>query len=282
MPHMMSDSDVMSRSDGRMASATSSFMYVPFGFTSKTQYDANESLIQIRSENFSKLVPEKDNDIWKRPPPDFRPQVFAPKPPKRNSREAMRPENYGTFPGKHVTVKRPVRNVIPHMLRPAKPDEGRMSLRFHIDRPFTAKKKFVREGMYKAGQFKNPQPHDFRGYPPIKKLGLDEFMTDFEKDPYSINFHTGRLNIIHGLPLEKATDRDTRGRQMAPPRTPDKKYDAELILSKGSWPTKPGELNRHRPRHRPAHSAFMDRVDRTLQHQWAREKMDESLQNTVT
>lgn len=161
--HMMSDSDVMSRSDGRMASATSSFMYVPFGFTSKTQYDANESLIQIRSENFSKLVPEKDNDIWKRPPPDFRPQVFAPKPPKRNSREAMRPENYGTFPGKHVTVKRPVRNVIPHMLRPAKPDEGRMSLRFHIDRPFTAKKKFVREGMYKAGKFKNPQPHDFRG-----------------------------------------------------------------------------------------------------------------------
>lgn len=163
LPHMMSDSDVMSRSDGRMASATSSFMYVPFGFTSKTQYDANESLIQIRSENFSKLVPEKDNDIWKRPPPDFRPQVFAPKPPKRNSREAMRPENYGTFPGKHVTVKRPVRNVIPHMLRPAKPDEGRMSLRFHIDRPFTAKKRFVREGMYKAGQFKNPQPHDFRG-----------------------------------------------------------------------------------------------------------------------
>lgn len=41
-------------------------------------------------------------------------------------------------------------------------------------------------------------------------------------------------------------------------------------------------LQRHRPRHRPAHSAFMDRVDRTLQHQWAREKMDESLQNTVT
>lgn len=51
------------------------------------------------------------------------------------------------------------------------------------------------------------------------------------------------MSVVHGLPLEKATDRDTRGRQMAPPRTPDKKYDAELILSKGPWPTKPGELN---------------------------------------
>ena len=159
----MSDIDVMSRSDGRLASAASSFTYVPFGFTAKTQYAANDSLIQIRSENFSKVIPEKDNDIWKRPPPDFRPQVFAPKPPKRNSREAMKPENYGTFPGKHQTVKRPERQVIPHMLRPAKPDQGRMSLQFHIDRPFTAKKKFVREGMYKAGQFRNPQPHDFRG-----------------------------------------------------------------------------------------------------------------------
>lgn len=41
-------------------------------------------------------------------------------------------------------------------------------------------------------------------------------------------------------------------------------------------------FQRHRPRHRPAHSAFMDRVDRTLQLRWAKEKMDESLQSTVT
>ncbi|XP_048756187.2 uncharacterized protein LOC125666899 [Ostrea edulis] len=278
----MSDIDMMSRSDGRMASAASSFTYVPFGFTSKTQYDANESLIQIRSENYSKVEPEKDNDIWKRPPPDFRPQIFAPKPPKRNSRESMKPENFGTYPGTNKPVKRPERTVIPHMLRPKKPDEGRMILRYHIDRPFTAKKKFVTEGMYKAGEFVNPKPHDFRGYPPIKKLGLDEFVMDYDKDPYNIYFHTGRLNIIHGVPLEKATDRDIRGRQMAPPKTPDKKYDADWILPKGHWPTKPGELNRHRLRHRPAHSAFMDRVDRTLQLRWAKEKMDKEIQNTTS
>lgn len=32
-------------------------------------------------------------------------------------------------------------------------------------------------------------------YPPIKKLGLDEFVMDYDKDPYNIYFHTGRLNI---------------------------------------------------------------------------------------
>jgi hypothetical protein len=177
----MSDIDVMSRSDGRMASAASSFTYVPFGFTSKTQYDANESLIQIRSENFSKVEPEKDNDIWKRPPPDFRPQIFAPKPPKRNSRESMKPENYGTYPGKNKPVKRPERTVIPHMLRPKKPDEGRMILRYHIDRPFTAKKKFVTEGMYKAGEYMNPKPHDFRGVSRLYSVYNEKcpFQTDY-------------------------------------------------------------------------------------------------------
>jgi hypothetical protein len=36
-------------------------------------------------------------------------------------------------------------------------------------------------------------------YPPLKKLGLDEFVMDYEKDPYNINFHTGRLNISKSL-----------------------------------------------------------------------------------
>ncbi|KAK3108250.1 hypothetical protein FSP39_004103 [Pinctada imbricata] len=268
----------MSRSDGRIVSASSSLAIIPFGFHSKTQYDANESLIQIRSENFTKPVPEKDDDIWKRPPPDFRPQVFAPKPPKRNSRASMQPERYGTFPGKYVTFRRPEQTTIPHILLPPKPDEGRMVLRFHIDRPFTAKKKFVREGMYSPGEYAMPKPHDHRGYPPLKKLGLDEFLTEYDKDPYNIRFHSDRLNIIHGVPLEKATDRDIRGLQMAPPKTPELKWDRKLILDRERWPTRPGELNRHRLRHRPAHSAFMDRISGTLESQWAKEKMEKELQ----
>ena len=172
----MSHSDLMSRSDGRILSASSSLAIIPFGFHSKTQYDANESLIQIRSENFTKPPPIIDDDIWKRPPPDFRPQVFAPKPPKRNSRESMKPEKYGTFPGKYVTFRRPEQTTIPHILLPPKPDEGRMVLRFHIDRPFTAKKKFVREGMYSPGEYEIPKPHDHRGVSVTGSHGYTCFM----------------------------------------------------------------------------------------------------------
>lgn len=160
----MSQSDYQSRgSPERIGSAASSLGIVPFGFHSKTQYDANESLIQIRSEKYEPLDPEKDNDIWKRPPPDFRPQIFAPKPPKRNSRDSMQPWRYGTFPGQREIFKRERQKVIPHILIPRKEEKARFETMARMMRPFTAKKKFVSEGMYKPGAFEDLKEHDFRG-----------------------------------------------------------------------------------------------------------------------
>lgn len=159
----MSQMDFMDFSSPSPSGTSSSVALVSFGFDSKTNYDANESLIQIRSDNFTKKVVEKEEDIWTRPPPDFRPQKFAPNPPKRNSREAQRPWLYGTIPGQREFVKRERTKVIPHLLKPKeKEDRGLVTL-FHIDRPFTAKKKFVREGMNVKEQYTNPSPHDFRG-----------------------------------------------------------------------------------------------------------------------
>ncbi|CAC5406790.1 unnamed protein product [Mytilus coruscus] len=194
----MSQSDCQSRtSPERLGSAASSLGIVPFGFHSKTQYDANETLIQIRSENYEPKEPIKDNNIWKRPPPDFRPQIFAPKPPKRNSRESMQPWNYGTIPGQREIIKRERQKVIPHILLPLKEDRTRFVTTGRIMRPFTAKKKFVTEGMYNPGPFADIREHDFRG--------------------------------------------------------------------------------RFRLRHRPAKSAFMERVSNTLESRWAKEKMEETL-----
>ena len=145
-------------------SSQSSLGFVPFGFNSKTNYDANETLIQIRSDTFVRKPDPVDDDIWKRPPPDFRPQKFAPNPPKRNTQASQRPWLYGTIPGQREITKRPRRTVIPHLLKPKETDEKeKIVTLFHIDRPFTAKKKFVREGMNKAGEYDNPKPHDFRG-----------------------------------------------------------------------------------------------------------------------
>lgn len=262
--------------------ASSSLGLGSFGFNNKTNYDANGSLIQIRSERFEKRPKSIDDDIWKRPPPDFRPQKFAPNPPKRNSRDSMRPWLYGTFPGQRQTVRRETPNVVRHVLKPKEEKDKGLVTMFHIDRPFTAKKKFVREGMYEAGEFDDPTPHDFRGYPPLKTLGLPEFVQSTDKDPFNLKFHSDRLDIIHGDRITKATDRDIKGIQMAPPKSPPPLHQCDLLLEKGRWPVKNEAFTRFRVRHRPAHSAFMERATNLLDAQWAREMYEKSLRQMGT
>ena len=46
-----------------------------FGFDAKTTFVAAQNLGKIRSETFRLTPPPPDDDIWKRPAPDFRPQV---------------------------------------------------------------------------------------------------------------------------------------------------------------------------------------------------------------
>ena len=78
----------------------------PFGFQSKTSFDATKELQKYRSATFTLPPSIVDDDIWKRSAPDFRPQRYAPKPAKRNSRDAMQPWKYGTIPGQKVPVIR--------------------------------------------------------------------------------------------------------------------------------------------------------------------------------
>lgn len=133
-----------------------------FGFHAKTKHDASESLIQVRSAKFRRKNTVLDEDIWKKPPPDFRPQIFAPKPPKRNSRESMKPWNYGTIPGQREIIKRPDRTVLPYMLQNHQEKEKDFATLFRIERPFTAKKEFVKSGKNEEGQYIMPKPHDYR------------------------------------------------------------------------------------------------------------------------
>ena len=80
-------------------SASHTFTENDFGFQTKTSFNANKELQKYRSKNFEVFFPHVDNDIWKRSAPDFRPQEYAPRPPKRNTRMAMQPWKYGTYPG---------------------------------------------------------------------------------------------------------------------------------------------------------------------------------------
>ena len=144
-------------------SEKSSLGIVEFGFHAKTSFDADDALLLTRSEKFRLNTPPRDDDIWKRPPPDFRYVVYAPKPPPRNTRDSQQPWRYGTYPGQRTVYKREPKSLLPIIFRSAQPRRKEFVTRFHIARPFTAKKDFVRNGMNVPGEYVPPKPHDHRG-----------------------------------------------------------------------------------------------------------------------
>ena len=133
----------------------------PFGFHSKTAYDATESILNQRNDNFRIKPPLRDNDIWKRPPPDFSPQNFRARPPKRNSRDAMRPER---FHSRHDDSVRESQSsvALPHILRTKPPSTPQLETVFNISGSWEAKLEYAKEGINKAGLYENPAPHDYR------------------------------------------------------------------------------------------------------------------------
>ncbi len=138
------------------------YIFNPFGFSGKTSFDATRELTKTRSENFKINPPQKDDDIWKRPPPDFRLQCFAPKPPKRNSREAMQPWKYGTMPG-HKTQKRDKEKVfLPNIMQPTSSENERIITQFHIMDADEARMVYSKYGMNDPGPYNDPLLHEYR------------------------------------------------------------------------------------------------------------------------
>lgn len=100
MVTMRNSADVHSSNHNqRQPSATQSLNVREFTFATQGRFNAGQDLVLTRSDSYVIRKPPKEDDIWTRPPPDFRPQQYLPKPPKRNSRESMQPWKYGTFPG---------------------------------------------------------------------------------------------------------------------------------------------------------------------------------------
>ena len=135
---------------------------IPFGFESRTNFDASQSLTVTRSDNFTTKPPAVDDDIWKRPAPNFKAQAHASKPPKRNSRDSMCPWKYGTIPGKREQVRRPRVTVLPHVLNPKTEEGGRFLTRFSVLDSYDAKMLMAKELTNKADEYKDPKLHDHR------------------------------------------------------------------------------------------------------------------------
>ncbi|KAK2157040.1 hypothetical protein LSH36_200g04082 [Paralvinella palmiformis] len=253
----------------------------PFNFDAKTSYEATESLLQTRAAAYERPEPPKDHDIWKLPPPDFRPQCYEPRPPPRNSREAIKPWKYGTIPGRRpqpiTRHSAPLR--LPSILQERQEEEGQFVTAFKIDGPWEAKLLYVKEGVFRPGRYQMPKPHDFRGYPSIETLGLPEFGTEYERDPYNLKFLSERLDILPGDGPARREERELKGPQMAPPMSAQLQWDRKLILDRDSFPNKYAAYTRHRRFDRSPHSALMERVEERLNASWAKRQLDRTIQS---
>nr|XP_054767825.1 uncharacterized protein LOC129275075 [Lytechinus pictus] len=242
----------------------------------KSKYQAGQDLLVTRSDSYLIRPSEKLDDIWKRPPPDFTLQRYMPKPPKRNTRESMQPWRWGTFPGEkkvaQTTTEKPT-VTLPKILQPPRPRSRKILTRFNIPDSDQARKEAVKTLVHPKETFENPQPHDFRQYPPLGPLGLPEFLTASDKDPYNIKFKTDNMDIVYGLP-PPLSDR-FNGIQIGqdvlkqPP-----KFEQHLHHPKGKWPSPSGEFSRYRARNRSPTTVLMDNVEDTLTQKWALEKQE--------
>ncbi|XP_030846798.1 uncharacterized protein LOC763406 [Strongylocentrotus purpuratus] len=247
----------------------------------KSKFQSGQDLLVTRSDSYLIRPRERPEDIWKRPPPDFTLQRYMPKPPKRNTRESMQPWRWGTLPGEKKiaqTIAEKPTVTLPKILQPPRPKSRKILTRFKIPDSDEARKVAVKQLVHHKEKFENPQPHDFRQYPPLGPLGLPEFVTSEERDPYNIKFKTENVDIVYGLPpqLSDRFNGDQMGRDVLkqPP-----KYEQHLLHPTGKWPSPSGEFSRYRARNRSPTTVLMDNVEETLTKKWALEKQERLRRN---
>ena len=122
-----------------------------------------------------------DREIWNRKAPDFSPRLYDPKPPKRNSSDAIQPWKYAAAAAeaaasRAVAVERESPNSATKngvgfssdLRLPVKrlpwtyEATGEFLTRFKELEPHEARILFVRNGVYPKPPYISPKPHDFR------------------------------------------------------------------------------------------------------------------------
>jgi hypothetical protein len=154
-------------------------------FQEKRNFEAIKSLIKTRSRNKKKIIVQDDNsDVWKRKPVDFTVKLYHPNPPKRNSRNAIKPWLYDRYLRKteNETSDVPIENqdpdkkvisdILTSFYSNTNLDEYQSTNKsidfqssFRCITPNADRIKISKTMGYRHSleQYKNPVPHDFRG-----------------------------------------------------------------------------------------------------------------------
>ncbi|XP_067945499.1 putative uncharacterized protein C7orf78 [Watersipora subatra] len=246
-----------------------------FDFGKRNSYNATKSLARIRSSKYKRVKAPVRYDLWNRPAPDLRMQLYHPHPVPRNSQEAIQPWKFRASFDSEKPVQLSKSKVLPQSIQDAlfggEEKETKMTISPRVLRPHEAKILFVKKGILPKEVYSNPKPHDHRALPSLKSLGLPEFTSSYEKDPYNIMFKSKNLDQVHGLPVNV---RDVApGPQMGDNvlRQPPK-FEKSLHLPHPSFPTRMMNTTRHRPLYRSPHSAYLERVETKLSKEWRKER----------
>lgn len=77
-----------------------------FDFGKKSSYSATKNLARIRSSKYKRVKAPARPELWNRPAPDLRMQLYHPHPLPRNSREAIQPWKYtASFDADKVRIR---------------------------------------------------------------------------------------------------------------------------------------------------------------------------------
>lgn len=257
-----------------------------FDFSTKVRLESKAANSKRRSSRFKTVRKNEKYDVWSIRPLDLQPQAFEPRPPKRNSREAVRPWTYGpqsdrvnagnTLAATESVHKIPAENTkrkeealkalqnfrdVDHCgQKSAHEDEdGELKLHFRPMDPHEARIDFVRRGRHPPGKYEMPKVFNHREYEPLGTFDLPDFVTD------SKNKETSRsqLRTIHGPQVfyRRETGANTKKDYE---EVRHLQYDSELILPKLPFPNKYAAYSRHRRTDRSARSAYMDRAEQML------------------
>ena len=153
-------------------------------FVEKRNQEATCVLVRTRSDHAKPLKKKKTiESVWDQKPVDLTWKLFHPRPPKRNTREAIKPWEYDKYLRKTEENELSAKSreqpadktsLMSNLFKPSATDEtdqndtsdnAEFKVDVRVDTPDRARFKAAREMGFREGldTYRIPKPHDFRG-----------------------------------------------------------------------------------------------------------------------
>ncbi|CAF1017975.1 unnamed protein product [Didymodactylos carnosus] len=234
-------------------------------FNEQQRFEAENKRLYVRSSIIKKPNANINNDPWKLKPIDFSVKNFHPKPHRRHELTNFI-EQQPSLLDKNNKKSRDDAAVMKYFSRYLTQPSNNEKIKKFITRPRIDREPI--KNITHTGKFQDAKPHDFRGYPKIEELGLSEFETNYEHDPFNIQFLSSNLRTLWSDQFDKQSSDDNKSHiQMYRVLTSKPQWDRKLILPKLIYPTPYAAYTRYRKPNRTPQSAYWSRVEETLSKQ---------------